>query len=266
MKPLIVNVALTGCVAGKADNPHLPITPEEVAADARRCAGAGATMFHVHARADGQPAWGKYRYLPYVEAIREAAPGAVVVVSCSGRHFRQIEQRKAAIESGADMASLTMGSVDFPDGTTGENGRDTVRKLLAEMRQWRVRPECEVFDLGHVFCLRELARAGEIVPPIWVNMILGVHVPADLQFHWLLGWLPPGCLWAATALGREAWPVNRRAILLGMHVRVGLEDSLWMGQGDRASNPRLVERAVEYGQSVDREPATLEQTREMLGL
>lgn len=247
MDGLIINVALTGCVHNKADNLALPITPEDVAADARRCADLGASMFHLHARDEaGNPACGREVYKQYVNAVREAVPGAVIVVSCSGRHFHSFSERSASIGSGADMASLTMGSVDFRDSTS-ENGTSMVNALLREMNKYGVGPECEVFDLGHYFRLQGL----ELKRP-YVNIILGVHLPPTLEMLLLLK--QSGPLVGATAIGKDAWQVQRWAIGLGCHVRVGLEDSLWMDKGDPATNARLVERAVSFGRSLGREP------------
>jgi len=266
MDGLIVNVALTGCVGHKGDNPAIPITPEEVAADARRCADEGAQVFHVHARdGAGNPTWGRPRYQLLVDAVRDSVPGAVVCASLSGRNFRDFERRGAALMAGADLASLTMGSVDFPDGTAAENGRNTVTGFLKLMRHLGVRPECEVFDLGHAVRVRELAEEGMLARPVYANVVLGVHLPAT---DWMLGLLtshlPPGAIWGATAIGQGAWTVQKRSVESGGHVRVGLEDSLWMGKDDPATNPRLVARAVAFARAEGREPMTLEETREKL--
>jgi len=266
VEKLIVNVAMTGCVARKGDNPAIPVTPAEVAADARRCADEGAQVFHVHARDENNnPAWGRPRYQLLVDAVRDAVPGAIVCVSLSGRNFRDFERRSAALMAGPDLATLTMGSVDFPDGTTAENGRGTVRGFLGLMDHWGVRPECEVFDLGHSQRLAELTHDGLLSTPAYANIILGVHVPAMFgAMRLLLSWMTTGTVWGATAIGQDAWVVQRDAIRFGGHVRVGLEDSLWMGKGDPATNPRLVARAVAFARAEGREPMTVEEARRVL--
>lgn len=266
---LIINVALTGCVAQKADNPALPITPEEVAADAVRCANEGAQVFHVHARdAFGNPMWGKNIYQTYVQAVREAVPGGIVCASLSGRHFSYFEHRSAALHAKPDLATVTLGSVDFADGSMSENSRGTVRGLLKLASYWGVKPEFEVFDLGHCFRLQELADKGNLSKPIYMNVIFGVLLPWDpiLASDLLLFYLPDDVLWGVAAIGRDAAKANEWAVRSGAHVRVGLEDSLWMAKDDPATNPRLVERVVGYARDVGREPATLDQAREMLGL
>jgi len=265
---LIVNVALTGCVATKGDNPVLPITPEEVAADARRCADEGAQVFHVHARDNhGNPVWGKGIYQTYIQAVREAVPGAIVCASLSGRHFSHFEQRSAALQADPDLASVTLGSVDFQDGKTSINGRGMVDGLLKLMEHWKVKPEFEVFDLGHCFRLQELARDGHLLKPVYANIILGVLVPAEIGLLGLLiQMLPSEHVWAGAGVGRDQWKVNKWSIVTGGHVRAGLEDNLWMHKGQRASNLSLVRRVVRYARFQGREPATLDQAREMLGL
>jgi 3-keto-5-aminohexanoate cleavage enzyme len=266
---LIVNVALTGCVHYQHQNPALPVTPEEVGADVRRCHDAGATMFHVHARSrNGNPLWGTHNYTELVRAANEAAPGAVVVASCSGRHFKTLRERAAPLISRPkpDMASLTMGSFNFRDDAS-INPPQVVWLLLDEMTQKGIRPECEVFDLGHTYQIREMVEGGVLELPVYVNLFLGGPLPAEIGLLSLLVTiLPEGTVWAGAGLGRAQWLANRWAISLGGHVRVGLEDSLWMDEGVPATNALMVERAVKTARAVGREPATVKETRRILGL
>ena len=267
-EPLIINVALTGCVAQKADNSALPITPEEVAADASRCANEGAQVFHIHARDEhGNPVWGKNIYQTYIDAVREAVPGAIVCASLSGRHFPHFQHRSAALHARPDLASVTLGSIDFADGSMSENSRGTVQGLLKLASYWGVKPEFEVMDLGHCFRLQELAESGNLSKPIYVNIIMGVLVPAlHSAFTTLVRHLPWEVMISASAIGRLAWDFQWAAIQDGYHVRVGLEDSLWMAKDDRATNPRLVERAASGAQAMGRGVSTIDLARKMLGL
>lgn len=267
MSKLIVNVALTGCVAHKADNPALPITPEEVAADAKRCADLGATIFHVHARNErGCTVSGAGYYRPYVQAVRAAVPGAVVCVSCSGRHGQGFEERADALLAGPDMGSLTLGSVDFESGTA-VNDRRTVRALARRMKDLGIAPECEAFDTGHIrrFIL-DLADEGLVTWNGWLNFIYGPHLPYSLMAATTVLYTTVTNLWAWGGVGSNQWPANKGAVDAGGHVRTGMEDNLLMKRGAPATNMSLVERVVEYGRAVGREPATIEETRIMLGL
>ena len=268
MDQLIVNAALTGCVAHKADNPALPVTPEEVAADARRCADEGAAIFHVHARdRHGNATFGTGTYRRYVDAVREAVPGAIVCASTSGRHFTDFEERAQSLYAKPDMASLTLGSVDFEHGS-GTYSRSQVRAMLRRMLDLGVKPEFEAFDLGHAYRLRDLvAEFEDDLEWPYANLILGVHLPPTREvFYPIMQQFEEDATWSATSVGRGAEIVQRWAIAFGAHVRVGLEDSLWMDKGVPATNPALVARAVAFGRSLGREPATFEQAREELGL
>jgi uncharacterized protein (DUF849 family) len=263
--PLIVNVALTGCVHSKRDVPALPEQPGEVAEDARRCASEGASVFHVHARdAAGEPLWGLEAYKAYADAVRAAVPGAVVCASTSGRRHGEFAKRAAAVGCGAELASLTMGSVDFRDATS-HNPRYVVEGLARLMREHRVRPECELFDLSHAFRARDLMEAGLVDFPLYANVILGVLLPAE---HGVLvtvldALLEAGVAWSATGVGRAQFSPCPRAMAMGGHVRVGLEDS---ARGEPLSNAEQVARAVAVGRALGREPATFEQARGALGL
>lgn len=262
---LIINVALTGCVAQKADNPALPTTPEEVAADARRCADLGATVFHVHARTEmGAPTWGASQYARYVAAVREAVPGAIICCSTSGRDFSHFQERSESIVAKPDLASLTVGSVDFRNRSV-ENSRWTVRGLLRIMDHWKVKPECELFDLGHAYHLRSLAEKGMVGVPAYCHLFAGVALPPR-ELERLLEVLPERTVWGAAGVGEAQHHATMWAVERGGHVRVGLEDNLWMGRHAPATNPDLVRRIVDYARAWGREPATFERTREILGL
>lgn len=261
---LIVNVALTGCVASKADNPALPITPDEIAEDARRCAGEGASIFHLHARDEwGNPTWRASHYKAIIDAVRAKVPDAIICVSCSGRHFQQFDQRSEVLNlTGVDMASLTMGSVDFRDGTAA-NSWEMVRALARKMERHDIVPECEVFDLGHAYLIREMVERNQLLPPLYVNLFAGVAVPVyELLSLWSP--LPKGTVWSAAGVGGAQFLANQIAIDNGGHVRTGLEDNLLMGKGEPATNPALVARIVGYARSVGREPASCEEARKMI--
>lgn len=263
---MIINVALTGCVHAQADNPNLPITPEEVAADVRQCYDAGATMFHVHARnGHGNPCWGAGNYQPFVDAVRHGAPGAVVVASCSGRHFKTFMERSGTIHTGPDMASLTMGSFNTMHGAN-VNEPSMIEALAKEMQEHGVVPELECFDIGHVAYIHRLISTRALEPPYYVNLFLGNlgSIPATQEFlGMMIDMLPDDSRWAGAGLGRFQFITTKWAISLGGDVRVGLEDSLWMDEAktDLASNVRMVERAVEVGRILDRE---VEDAREVL--
>ena len=160
--PLVINVCMTGIVPTPDRVPHVPVTPEQIARDAFRCAEAGASIVHLHARDDdGAPTWRPEVYAEFIPAIRERCPDLVICVTTSGRNVPELEKRAAVLMlDGAakpDMASLTLGSMNFLTGPS-VNAPDTIEALALEMRRHGIRPELEVFDSGMGYLARHLAR------------------------------------------------------------------------------------------------------------
>jgi len=226
--PLIINAALTGIATTRAQTPFVPFTAEEIAADARACVDAGASILHLHARdADGRPAAGVCAYAPVLTAVRERCPEAIVCLTTSGRAASSIEERAAVIDLAPDMASLTLGSHNFHSGPS-INPIATIEELAATMRDAGVRPEIEVFDLGMVHLLQRLIARGLVEPPLYVNLMLGFPngAPADARsLVALVQALPAGTIWAAAGFGAYQRPVAMLAAASGGGVRTGLEDN-----------------------------------------
>lgn len=273
--PLIINAALTGMVPTKADNPSLPVTPEEIAADARRCYELGATILHLHARDEaGRPTYRKERYADIVASVRERCPEAIVCVSTSGRVFKTFEERSQVLDLSGDlkpdMASLTLGSLNFPRQAS-VNEPDMIRRLAERMKERGIVPELEVFDWGMVDYARYLIDRGVLEPPFYFNILLGslgTLSATPLRLAMLVEALPPGSTWAAAGIGRFQLPVNGLAIAMGGHVRVGLEDNLWLDAAKTrpATNPALVERLARIAQAHERRAATPAEARALIGL
>jgi 3-keto-5-aminohexanoate cleavage enzyme len=272
MSLLLINAALTGMVPTKADTPHVPITVEEITADARRCVDAGAAILHLHVRyADGSPAYERELNSALFAAVREACPNVVISGSTSGRVFTEIEQRAAVLDAAPDMASLTLGSMNFPTQAS-VNAPETIRELARRMREHNVLPELEIFDLGMADYAQYLIRRGEIRPPVYANILLGslgTLSASASNLTTVVRALPEGTIWAATGIGRFQFHVNGLAIAMGGHVRVGLEDNIWMDpetKQERATNARLIERIVALARAHGREIASCGDARRMLGL
>jgi uncharacterized protein (DUF849 family) len=273
--PLIVNVALTGMVPTKADNPAVPITPEEIVDDAARCVRAGASIVHVHARdADGVPTWRAEVYAEIVGGIRERCRDAIVCVSTSGRLWNELEKRAEVLDlEGAlrpDLASLTLGSLNFPKQAS-VNEPETIVALAERMRERGIVPELEVFDLGMTDYARFLIERDILRPPFIFNVLLGslgtlAATPSHLAL--VTGALPEGSIWAGAGIGRFQLAMNALAIASGGHVRVGLEDNLWLDveKTRPATNLALVERLVSIARASEREIATPTLARELIGL
>ena len=273
--PLIVNAALTGMVPTKGDNPAVPVTPEEIAADAEACLAAGASIVHIHARdGDGRPTYRLDVYREIVARIRERRPDAIVCVSTSGRVFRELEQRAEVLDLDGDLkpelASLTLGSLNFPREAS-VNDPAMIRGLAERMAERGIVPELEIFDLGMVDYARYLLDHGILRPPLYANVLLGslgTLSATPLHLALVADALPSGTTWGATGIGRFQLDVNALAIAMGGHVRVGLEDSLYLDTEKRrpATNRALVERIAAIARACERELATPAQARELIGL
>lgn len=270
MEPLIINAAITGMVPRKADNPYVPIHPDEIVADARRCRDAGATILHVHARqTDETPTYAREVYQEILQGIREECPELLISASCSGRLHNLFEQRSQVLDLQPDLGSLTLGSLNFPQ-TASVNDPQMVRQLATAMRDRGIMPELEIFDLGMADFTHYLIEKGFIAPPFYANILLGnlgtlAATPDNLCA--VVRALPQGTVWAATGVGRFQFFVNSLAIVMGGHVRVGLEDAIYYDWNHRslATNAGLIDRVVRLAQAVGRPISTATQTRAMLG-
>lgn len=273
--PAVVNVALTGMVAQRDRVPHVPVTPEQIVADAAACFAAGATVLHVHARdADGRPDWRRGAYAELIPELRRRCPGVVVCVTTSGRDVGDVDRRADVLElegdARPDMASLTLGSLNFHTGPS-INAIATIEELARRMRDRGIRPELELFDLGMAHLAHRLTRDGLLPDGAYANLLLGFPngAPADARaLVALIDALPPGTVWAAAGLGAFQRPANALALAIGGHVRTGLEDNPHLDHEDRApaTNVALVARAVAQAEAVGRAIATPGQARALLGL
>lgn len=274
-KPLIINACLTGNVLDKARNPHLPVNTEEIVEDAGRVIEAGASMLHVHARDEnGAPSWQPERFARIFEGIRRNYPDVVLVATTSGRQHGALEYRSAVLHlDGAakpDMASLTLGSLNFPKQPS-VNAPEMIQQLCAIMRDRGILPELEVFDPGMLNYGFYLQRKGLLPKDCYVNLMLGSlgTVPGRVQdLAHLVQEIPRNWHWAGAGIGRYQLAVNTAAIVMGGHVRVGLEDNPYYDYTRRipASNAQLVQRLVRLAGEFGRSISTSRQTRERLRL
>jgi 3-keto-5-aminohexanoate cleavage enzyme len=273
--PLIVNAALTGAVGTREQVPHLPVTPVQIAQDAWLCHRLGAAIVHLHAREpDGSPGWRRELYRPIIAEIRERCPGLVVCVTTSGRTFPELERRADVLslegDERPDMASLTLGSLNFRDSAS-VNPPATIEALAARMREAGIQPELEIFDAGMAYLAHSLLDRDLLEPPLYANIVLGSHNSAPARqadLAHLVSALPAGTVWAAAGIGAFALPVTAAAIFAGGHVRTGLEDSPRLDHLDRrpVHNSDLVRRALELGAVAGRPAAATGYVRRALGL
>lgn len=270
---LVVNLAPTGMLPSKVTTPDVPVTPREIAADVLACREIGITSAHLHARdAAGVPTHCKADYAEIIARIREQAPALVLCVSCSGRHTQEFAKRSEVLElSGAlrpDMASLTLGSLNFSRGTS-VNSPEMIRDLAAKMRDNGIEPELEVFDVGMVNYARYLIDKGLLTPPHYFNILLGNIASAQatlLHLATIVTALPPRSIWSVGGFGAHQLPMNAVAIAMGAGVRVGLEDNIWLdaARTQPAGNPALLKRVLSLAAIHGREVMTPAAFRKVL--
>lgn len=273
--PLVVNAALTGMTGVREQVPNLPVTDAQIVADAERCVQAGATILHLHARdAQQRPDWRRAAYERLIPQLRERCPGAVLCVTTSGRDVAELERRADVLrlsgDARPDMASLTLGSLNFHSGPS-VNAIATVEELAQRMAAAGIRPELELFDLGMAHLAQRLLAKGLLQPPLYANLLLGFPngAPADARaLVALLDALPPQTVWAAGGMGAFQQPANALAVAVGGHVRTGLEDNPHLDARTRtpATNAELVARVARLAEATGRQLATAGETRALLGL
>lgn len=268
-RPMIVNVALTGAVPTKADNPALPCSPDEIAADVLACADAGASVFHLHMRDEsGAPVHRRDLYERTIAAIRSVRTDLVLGVTTSSRVGADLADRMIGLDLADDLrpdyASLTLGSFNFPR-VPSVNPPDQIHRLLERMTERGIRPEFEVFELGMIDVLWRLRDDGLVAGVPVVNLLLGSFgaVPAFVgDLAHLVDRLPPDTEWAAAGIGSFQRPMTIAAAVMGGNVRTGLEDSPRPPAGGTWTNIDAVRLAVDAARLAGRDVADPAQVRE----
>jgi 3-keto-5-aminohexanoate cleavage enzyme len=269
MEKLIITVALTGNVPTKEMNPNLPVTADEVAADVRRCVEAGAALFHVHARdVHQQPTLDIDAFKERARKIKAVAPDVIIQLSTGGRAGKDWEARATPVRLLPEMASFTTGSNNLP-GMIYENSPQFIEFLAKVFQETGVKPEIEVFEAGMINNALFLQKKGYIRAPLHFQFVLGApgSMPASVRnLSFLADSIPSGSTWTVAGIAKSEIPLAAAAIVMGGHVRVGLEDNLFLPDGSPASNPRLVEKIVTIAEEVGREIASPDEAREILSL
>ncbi|MEO7368523.1 MAG: 3-keto-5-aminohexanoate cleavage protein [Gemmatimonadaceae bacterium] len=272
---VIINVAPTGMVPTTRDNTNVPVTVRAIADTCAECRAAGGAIFHLHVRAPDESA--DYRaelYHKTILAVRAAAPDAIICVSTSGRSFKTFEQRSEVLgidgPAKPEMASLTLGSMNFPKQAS-VNEPPMIRKLADAMNERGIVPELEVFDIGMLDYAKYLIERGVLREPFYFNLLLGslgTLAATPFNLATMVMSLPAGSIWAGAGIGRFQFFVNSLSVVMGGHVRVGLEDNLFFDREKTrpATNPSLVERVAKLARAAERDVATPDEARAIIGL
>jgi len=299
-RKVIITCAVTGSIHTPTMSPHLPITPDEVAKDAIAAAEAGASILHLHARdpKDGRPTPSADVFMEFLPRIKQQT-NAVVNITTGGGHGMTLQDRlQAPLKAKPEMCSLNMGSMNFGlypmlsrykdwkhawEPQYLENSRDFIFRntfkdieyILKELGEGcGTRFEFECYDVGHLYNLAHFLDRKLVKPPLFVQTIFGIlggiGVDHENVMHMrtiankLFG---DQYRWSVLAAGRHQLPLISMAAIMGANVRVGLEDSLWLGRGQLAkSNAEQVTRIREILAGLSLEIATPEEARKMLDL
>ncbi len=269
MEKLIITAAVVGAELTREDTPHLPLTPREIAEEARRSCEAGASVVHLHARdAEGRPTQDRETYREIIDRVRERCD-AVIQVSTGGAVGMAARERLQPVSLEPEMASLTAGTVNF-GGDVFFNPRDLMVQFAEAMQAHGVKPELEIFDAGMVANALWLEKQGLVAPPLHFDFVLGVPgaLPAGMKsLLYLVETIPSTATWSVAGIGRHQLPMSVAAVLMGGHARVGLEDNIFYRRGELSEgNAPLVERAVRMARELGREIAGPVDARSILGL
>ncbi len=280
---------MTGAGDSVGRHPAIPVTPEQIANAAIEAAQAGAAIVHIHVRntETGKGGRDPAHFREVVGRIRESGTDVVLNLTAgmggnlhrpyedptkdgpetdlvtSEERFRHVEELRP------EMCTIDCGTMNFGAESIAMNRRRDLMWMATRARELGVKPELEIFDMGQMGHALELIAAGVIDEPPMFQFCLGIAGGAPATTEAMLAlkaMLPPKAHWAAFGISRHEFPMLMQAVLLGGHVRVGLEDNLYLEKGVFATNRTLVEKAVRILDEFDIEPMTPAETREALNL
>lgn len=271
MDKLIISACICGAEVTKENNPAVPYTVEEVVREAKSAYDAGAALIHLHVRwDDGTPTQDKGRFQEMVDAIRKECPDVIIQPSTGGAvGMTDLERLQSTeIVPTPEMATLDCGTCNFGGDEIFINTDNTINNFGDIMKERGIKPECEVFDKGMIDLALKAAKKGHIDYPIHFDFVLGVQMTATLRdLVFMATSVPADSTWTATGIGKTCWDIVAGTIALGGHVRVGFEDNVYMSKGVLAkSNGEMVERVVQMAHLMNREVATPDEARQILGL
>lgn len=272
MEKLIITVAPTGSVPRKKDTPYVPVTPDEIAETAYLCEQEGASVIHVHCRDENENPTSDYTvFKETVDKIRKRSH-LIVMVSTSGVAGKSDEKRVQPLKTKPEMASLTTGSLNFAGrkpSVVYVNRWETITFLAQKMLETNIKPEIEAFDVGFISQGIKLIEQGLVKEPAHFQLVMGVDggIPASPEnlIH-MRNQLPLNATFVVAGMTKWQLPMTTLAILMGGHVRVGLEDNLYYAKGKLARNEELVTRARLLVEQLQREIASPDEARQILRL
>ena len=291
-RKVIVTCAVTGNAPFNPEHPAFPVTPAQICDAVVEAAEAGAAIAHIHVRdpETGEGSRDPALFKEVVDRVRQTGTDIVINLTAGmgafflpdpedeGRALPEsdvanVDERVQHLEACLpEMASLDISTGNQVEGTMEFVYLNTTRTLRAMAKRFQalnVKPELEVFQAGDILFGKQLIEEGLIDDPPLFQLVLGVlwGAPSDPEtMIYMRNLLPGNASWAALGIGRREFPVVAQSVLLGGHVRVGLEDNLYLDRGVFASNGQLVERACTIIDNLGESVATPGEARAMLGL
>ncbi len=280
--PVVITCSISGAIANREQCPAIPYTPAEYAAEARRIVDEGGVMIHIHARKpDGTPSYEVEDFMAISDAIREEVGEEVIVNFSTGTIGVPVAKRIEYLRAcRPEVAALNMGSMNYAKYSRSRkqfvfnmvfaNPFEEIIELLEAMNELGIKPEHECFDIGHVGSLEPLIDMGVLHPPLHVDCVMGVLggiPPSATNLAAMVANLPPSSHWGVIGISREQWMLVGAALTLGGSIRVGLEDNLYLPDGEMArSNGELIAKARQMTEDIGRRPASVHEARELLAV
>jgi uncharacterized protein (DUF849 family) len=287
--PVVITCSISGAIANREQCPAIPYTPAEYAAEARRIVDEGGVMIHIHARKpDGTPSYEIEDFQAISDAIRAEVGDAVIVNFSTGTIGVPVEKRIEYLRAvRPEVAALNMGSMNYAKYSKSRkqfvfnmvfaNPFEEIIQLLEAMNELGIKPEHECFDVGHVGSLAPLIDMGVLRTPLHVDCVMGVVggiPPTARNLAAMVENIPDTAAegsaashWGVIGISRDQWMLVAAALTLGGSIRVGLEDNLYLPNGEMArSNGELIAKARQMTEDIGRRPATVQEARAMLAI
>ncbi len=265
--PLIITCAVTGAELSKKDTPYLPVTPDEIANSANYAVSEGASIIHLHVRDESfNPTQRIDIFEDVTKKIRKKC-NCIIQYSTGGSVGTPIEERMAPLKLKPDMATLSMGTMNFAKDIF-ENTEKTIQAISTRIKKNGILPELEIFDFGMLDTTKRLLMKDIIPQNFHINFVLGVQGGANANIKNLVSLhdrLNENQTWTVSAIGKNQLPLTVNAITMGGHVRVGFEDNIFYNKGELAtSNAQFIKRIVRISNELGRNIATLSEARKIL--
>jgi uncharacterized protein (DUF849 family) len=280
--PVVITCSISGAIANREQCPAIPYTPAEYAAEARRIVDEGGVHIHIHARKpDGTPSYEIEDFQAITDAIRAEVGDAAIINYSTGTIGVPVQKRIDYLRAcRPEVAALNMGSLNYAKYSRSrkqfvfamvfQNPFEEIIELLEAMNELGIKPEHECFDIGHVGSLEPLIDMGVLKTPLHVDCVMGVVggiPPTARNLAAMVENIPDGSHWGVIGISRDQWMLVATALTLGGSIRVGLEDNLYLPNGEMAkSNGELIAKARQMTEDVGRRPATVAEARAMLGI